>query len=481
MPTTPAIHALHCAGRVHHPLVCPVPVDHDASTSCPRRITHAPHRVSVPPPHSPQVGIDSVERNAQLDAYCNAVVKDAGCAEASDPVWVQARVEEIWANFAHLFPDAITVTVNNVTRVYMDDVSLLRTNEMEQVVLPPDWQAPSNGGQWETSAVFSVKAVRDEEARLSMWTVTFIIFLLGVGMVIFSLGSRRLAYHITTPITELCEQMAVVSKLNFADTKLLPSAVFEIHDMQCAFLQMRSGIGSFAKYAPREVVLGLLSKGDEARLEVYKRHITIFFSHILHFDHLCESMPPPVLLEMLSHYFDCVAMAVTNSGGTLLDFIGDMVLAIWNAPQPIDNHACTAIDGTLKMLADVDMINAKWTAQNKQNINMSCGINSGDVFVGNIGADRRMKFSVLGDAVNLASRVQELNNMFHTKILITMHSREEPKVLETYVVRPVDCIVVKGKTTGTTVYNVPHPGGRKADASADLLEVQRLSQLAFDA
>ena len=99
--------------------------------------------------------------------------------------------------------------------------------------------------------------------------------------------------------------------------------------------------------------LGLLSKGDEARLEVYKRHITIFFSHILHFDHLCESMPPPVLLEMLSHYFDCVAMAVTNSGGTLLDFIGDMVLAIWNAPKDVEKHAYWGVESSLRMVESV--------------------------------------------------------------------------------------------------------------------------------
>jgi class 3 adenylate cyclase len=313
-----------------------------------------------------------------------------------------------------------------------------------------------------------VKWLRDAEAYQSMYTTTLIVVLLVLGMISFNSDTSKLANNITKPMKELCVEMAAISHLDFTKRKMIPSTVFEIKQCQRAYLQMKVGLCSFVKYAPRDIVVDMLDSGEVATLYVKMREITVMFSHITNFDHLCEKISPLKLLDILALYFDAVTESIYVCRGTLLDFIGDMVLAIWNAPRDVDDHAKMCIESAIRVHKYINS-NAcrKISVVELPELPMSVGINTGNVFVGNTGAHARMKYSVLGDGVNLASRVGELNGRYETTIIISEASSNQPKVREKFLVRNVDCVTVKGKSVGVKVYEVVC---RRARANKHLVE-----------
>ena len=121
--------------------------------------------------------------------------------------------------------------------------------------------------------------------------------------------------------------------------------------------KMKYSLGSFAKYVPYEVVHTMMSRGEEAVLGVTPREITIFFSDIAGFTTICEKMKPNELLILLSDYFAAMSTLINSSGGTLLEFIGDAILAVWNAPLDVSDHAFQCVDQSISMNAYLDKMN----------------------------------------------------------------------------------------------------------------------------
>ena len=155
-----------------------------------------------------------------------------------------------------------------------------------------------------------------------------------IGMGAFTRDSNLLAKLMTTPLTLLCEDMQLVSNMRLqSPIEHAPSEVNEIRLIQMSFLRMKYGLSSFAKYVPYEVVREMMSKGEEAILGVVPREVTIFFSDIAGFTTICEKMRPNELLTLLSDYFAAMCALIIESRGTMLEFIGDAILAVWNAPQ----------------------------------------------------------------------------------------------------------------------------------------------------
>jgi adenylate cyclase len=136
-----------------------------------------------------------------------------------------------------------------------------------------------------------------------------------------------------------------------------------------------------------------------------RRSLTVLFSDIRGFTSLSETMPPEALARFLSDYFSEMVEIIFEHGGTLDKFIGDAIMALWGAPVAHDDDPARALAAALDMQAAVRELNARWTAHGKPAIGIGIGINYGDVFAGNIGSQRRLEYTVLGDAVNIASRL----------------------------------------------------------------------------
>eukprot|EP00002_Diphylleia_rotans_P022194 TRINITY_DN4345_c0_g2_i17.p1 TRINITY_DN4345_c0_g2~~TRINITY_DN4345_c0_g2_i17.p1 ORF type:complete len:362 (+),score=64.44 TRINITY_DN4345_c0_g2_i17:558-1643(+) len=266
-------------------------------------------------------------------------------------------------------------------------------------------------------------------------------------------------------------------KSNEALTESNLSIIKEVRVIQTSFLAMKRGLRSFSRYVPREIVEHILSFDGEARLGVHHANMTVFFSDIENYTTMAESMSPSGLIEFLGQYFTILTEAISSRGGMVAEFLGDGVMAFWNAPLPIEDHASVAIDAALACQKGLDDLQVKWQKKKLLNCYMKTriGLNSGEVLVGNIGSPTRLKFGIVGDNVNLASRIEGLNKMFGTQLLVSEETRN--MAASHYLFRPLMRVMVKGRRTPTLLYEVV---GRLKDAPEVLHTRANLFAKAFE-
>eukprot|EP01043_Picozoa_sp_COSAG02_P040793 COSAG02_NODE_3327_length_6930_cov_9.191187_4_plen_620_part_00 len=305
-----------------------------------------------------------------------------------------------------------------------------RTQTLRDSFMTP--YASSTGA---VSAVWDDAEIVEADARYSIWRTVFVILLLGFGSVLFGRDAARLSSRITKPLSVLAEDMNKVSDLELEHVLLKESPIFEVNLMLDAFQKMKTGLTSFVKFVPRMVVRNLLKAGKTGVTGVEgveRKQLTIFFSNIANFEEVSEKLETLELMEMLSEYFSEMSTIFEDSDGTLIEFVGDEILALWNAPLDVANHQAVCCDASLKMQQKVkECFDERWQAKGWPWIDVKIGVNTANVFVGNLGAPDRMKYGVLGDGVNMAARLQMLNRRYKTKILGTQTIVDDPKVQET--------------------------------------------------
>lgn len=196
----------------------------------------------------------------------------------------------------------------------------------------------------------------------------------------------------------------------------------------------------------------LLSLGGEVK------EMTIFFSDIRSFTTISEGMPPDKLVILLNRYFTPMAHIVRKNDGMLDKYIGDAIMAFFNAPVDVEDHAKKACLTALEMMAHLKVLNVEFEKEGLMPIDIGIGLNTAKVTVGNMGSDDRFNYTVIGDGVNLASRVEGLNKNYRTHILITEFTYAQ--LDESFLCRRLEPVKVKGKDTAVTLYelmeNTPH-------------------------
>jgi adenylate cyclase len=180
---------------------------------------------------------------------------------------------------------------------------------------------------------------------------------------------------------------------------------------------------------------------------------------------------------LLSDYFAAMSAIIVKSRGTLLEFIGDALLVVWNAPQDVADHAYQTVESAIQMNEYLTLQEPIWSGLGYPPINIRSGIHTATVFVGNIGSPDRMKYGVLGDGVNLASRLEELNKRYKSKIMISINTEKKKKVKNFFLTRPLDLVAVKGKKTGTAVFEVL---GRHTDVPDSVVSLAKTSRKGFE-
>jgi adenylate cyclase len=175
-------------------------------------------------------------------------------------------------------------------------------------------------------------------------------------------------------------------------------------------------------------------------------------------------------VEHLGEYLQAMSAQVQAVGGTVDKYIGDSIMAFWGAPDPHADHALAACTAAVRNQQLLRQLREKWRGEGKPPFSARIGINTGEVVVGNIGSAARMNYTVIGDAVNLASRLEGLNKFYGTEILISESTYEEAR--EGIVARPLDWVSVKGKTEAVLVYELL---GLKGESPGD--EVEELAAL----
>jgi adenylate cyclase len=215
-------------------------------------------------------------------------------------------------------------------------------------------------------------------------------------------------------------------------------------------LERRRFRDSFARYLSPQVMVKVLA--DDPGLQGEYREVSILFSDLRGFTTMSEHMPPADLAAHLTEYFAAMTAAIFKHHGMINDFVGDAVMAVFGAPVADPDHAWNAVQSALDMDRALAELNTKWKTTGEVELRMGVGIHTGRVFAGNVGGRERMKYTVMGDPVNVASRVEGLNKDLSTTMLIT----EETLASVGDRVRVRDCgpVAVKGRVEKVRVFEV---------------------------
>lgn len=209
----------------------------------------------------------------------------------------------------------------------------------------------------------------------------------------------------------------------------------------------------FSSYVSKRIVDELIRDPDKAKLGGERKEITVLFSDIRGFTSFSEKHEPEEVVSILNEYLDAMTDIIFEHDGTLDKFIGDAIMAFWGAPVGQPDHAERAVRCAIAMSRRLRELQQKWAAEGKPVLDTGIGINTGDMVVGNMGAEgRKMDYTVIGDHVNLGARVESLTRQYNSHIIITEFTYE--KVKDIVEAERLGTVTVKGKETAVTIYNL---------------------------
>lgn len=234
-----------------------------------------------------------------------------------------------------------------------------------------------------------------------------------------------LAKKVTLSLDHLCGVVADIGCGNLkARSTLISDDEFgtlsnQINDM-CQGLQERERLKmSFARYVSKHIMEKIIHSETPLNLEGERRKVTLLFSDIRQFTQLAENLPPEQVVNLLNEYFEVMIEVIFSHSGTLDKFIGDGIMAEFGAPLDDSMQEIHAIQAAITMQKEVEKLCDRWEAENRPRIQMGIGIHTGEAVVGNIGSERRIEYTAIGDAVNVASRLEQATKILKTPILLS--------------------------------------------------------------
>jgi adenylate cyclase len=275
------------------------------------------------------------------------------------------------------------------------------------------------------------------------------------GLLSAWIGQRMIA----APLIKVVSEVRHVERFDLDKVERHSSKLAEIENLSSAIADMALGLVAFRKYIPADLVKRLISDGRGARLGGDVRPMSVMFVDMAGFTGMSERLGDRII-PLLSRYFDSVSTQVQSHGGTIDKFIGDAVMAFWGAPAANPDHAvdcCRAALACQKAVQELGLVDDE-----QRRVEIRIGVNSGDMLVGNIGSEVRLNYTVIGDAVNVASRLEGTNKDYGSGIIIGQETRRlaGSRVL----VRELDRLAVYGRVGGLQIYELLD----MTDASTDL-------------
>jgi adenylate cyclase len=265
-----------------------------------------------------------------------------------------------------------------------------------------------------------------ERYKLILWQF-FQLFLIGflISLLFAFVGGYILAKRVTLALGDLlhCVKEIGHGNLNCKSTLITHDEFEELgHEIN----QMTQGLKererlklNFARYVSLHVMEEILSAEDVAKLEGERRKITVLFSDIRHFTNLSEELPPEQVVSLLNEYFGAMLDVIFEYNGTLDKFLGDGIMVEFGAPLDDPDQEKHAVLAAIAMQKELKKLNTKWKSENKPTIEMGIGIHTGLAIVGNIGSERRLDYTAVGDTVNVASRLEQATKTLQKPILIS--------------------------------------------------------------
>lgn len=287
----------------------------------------------------------------------------------------------------------------------------------------------------------------DQQLRTAVWIAVAVVL---VSLLLASVLSNSVARS----FDNLRREMYRIARFRLSDERLsaAPSPFREVNDMSAAADAMKQGLRAFGKYVPRQLVEQLLESEQEAGLEADNREVTVMFTDIAGFTPAVEGTAPPVLLAALQDYLEAMNRPIAETEGSVVQYLGDSIMALWGAPVRLEDHALSAAYAALAMRDLSRQMVESFPAQGWPAFPSRFGLQTGEVLVGNIGARSRFSYGALGDAVNTAARLEGLNKTYGTEILVGAPTAR--LIGEALVLREVDRVRVVGRKQDLDVYEL---------------------------
>jgi adenylate cyclase len=208
----------------------------------------------------------------------------------------------------------------------------------------------------------------------------------------------------------------------------------------------------FSTYVSPSVVDELISHPEKLRLGGERKELSVLFSDLEGFTTLAETTPPDELVGILNEYLTAMTQVIMKNNGTLDKFEGDLIMAFWGAPIPQNDHVFRACMAALQMQSALATIRQEWPLKNKPALFARIGINTGEMVVGNMGSTEKFNYTVIGDSVNIASRLEGANKIYKTGIILSESSYNQVRVAFRF--RELDLLAVKGRTEPIRIYEL---------------------------
>ncbi len=283
------------------------------------------------------------------------------------------------------------------------------------------------------------------------------------------LGALVMARRIAQPLTDLSMAMGRVREGQFDVTAPVEARTNdEIGDLSRAFDEMALGLsererlrGTLGRYVSGDVAERILSEEDDLSLRGEVRHVAVLFLDVRGFTTISEKLRPTEVVALLNEYFDVVVDRVTAHGGTVNKFIGDAAMCIWGAPKPAPDAERSAVLCALEIQARAAQLSAERIRRGLTTVGFGIGINAGEAVAGNLGAARRLEYTVIGDAVNLAQRLESQARA--GEVLVSQPVYD--KVAREVDASPRDPVKLKGKSQPVLLWEVKRLKLAKTEAA----------------
>jgi len=304
-------------------------------------------------------------------------------------------------------------------------------------------------------------------SRLSFFKLFIVYSLSFAGLITanyYLLFSMHIILNTIFPILSMFVSLTAILGINY---------MFE-------FRQKEMVKNSFSKKVSKQVMEDLLTNPNATDLSSKEVETTIYFSDIRSFTTISENLKSPQqITNFLNFYMNAMVEDIENTHGTIDKFIGDAVMAYWNAPVEVKNHADKAVNTALLQVQKRDELNKTINKEFGFNVDYGIGINTGNVVVGEIGSQGRSDYTIIGDAVNLASRLEGLCKPYKVRLIISEFTKNQ--LIETYVTQLLDIVRVKGKHEPVKIYEVLATGEANDEKLLELNEYDKAHTLYVEA
>ena len=266
-----------------------------------------------------------------------------------------------------------------------------------------------------------------------------------------------MGWRLARPVARLSSAARLVGEMQLEDIGELPrSRVRELDEQSSAFNAMTGALKWFQAYVPRSLVRQLVREGDLAALASGRRNVTVMFTDIAGYSTVSEGKGAAEIAALLNHHFAIVTREIEAEGGTVDKFIGDSVMAFWGAPEKQKNRAIRACRAALAIRAGIAADNEARADRAELPICMRIGIHSGEATVGNIGTQDRINYTVIGDDVNVAQRLEQIGKQVtpDAEVAISISAATVADLDSSFDIEPVGEMEVKGRTAPVRVYRL---------------------------